>query len=294
MHRTRCPPVALTAQAGFDDSRLVEQLGGLRRRQAFPRLGLHLPDEVGQSTTGGGDIALLDRLEGGLQLLIQAGLQALGEVEAVDHVDHDRQAVGRGHFKGPDVARGPLRSTDAALVGRAGGRATAARRDMVDGRAVGFQGESLGRAPVILQAVGIELGVGVLQVACASKAAVRPALQVVALVGQGSEVSAVAPRVVGHDAPANGHRAAQVVVEAAALAAGSGVAGEGAVADSHRAAIVEEAAAAEAAEAGSGVVGERAVADAHRASIVEEAAAERTTVGSGVAGEGAVRYGRRA
>ena len=37
-----------------------------------------------------------------LELVIQAGLQAPREVEAVDHVDHDRHPVSRGHLTGAE------------------------------------------------------------------------------------------------------------------------------------------------------------------------------------------------
>ncbi len=268
---------------------------------------MHLPDEVGQIATGGGGIARLDRLEGRSQLGVQAGLQALFEVEAVDHVDHDRQAVGGGHLKGSDVARGPLGSAHPALVG---GRATAAHRDLVDGRAVGLQGQGLSRPTIVLQAARIELGVGVLQIACAGEAAVGAAFQVVAR--REGVPDAVAPRVVRHDASANPHPGARVVdaadkggrvagkgavadgehaeglVEEAAAAPAGGVAGKGAVADGDRAAeLVEEAAA-----LGAGrVVGEGAVADAHRAAHVEEAAAG---AGGRVVGKGAVADAHRA
>jgi hypothetical protein len=239
---------------------------------------LHLPDEIGQIATGGGGIARLDRLEGGCQLGVQAGLQALSEVEAVDHVDHDREAVGGGHLKGSDVARGPLGSAHPALVG---GRATAAHRDMVHRRAIWFQGEGLGRPAIVLQAVGIELGSGVLQATRAGEAATAIARQVVAIIDDTSKaVGAEVGRVVGHNALGDIHCATNVE-EAAARAGGDRVAGEGAVADGQRAVIVEDAAT----EAGGRVAREGAVADRqHPPNLVFDAA----TGASGVVGEGAV------
>ncbi len=108
---------------------------------------------------------------------------------------------------GPDVAGGLtiIGTGRTALVGRQ----TLRRRDVVDGRAAGKQGNSLSRAAVILQAALIELGVGVLQVTAGRKATVGGALQVVALIAIPANV--VAPMVVGHDAPANAHRAPEAV-----------------------------------------------------------------------------------
>src|SRR5205823_474062 len=130
-----------------------------------------------------------------------------------------------------------------------------------------------------------KLGVGVLHAARAGQAATAIARQVVALIGDvgAAVVEAVAARVFGDDAPADIDLSVKGE-EAAALAAGSGVAGEGAVADAQRAAeVVEAAAAGGGGGTGSGVAREGAVADAHRAVAVLEAAA----IGSGVAGEGA-------
>jgi hypothetical protein len=103
---------------------------------------------------------------------------------------------------GPHVAR-PLRRIvwpdHAALVG---GWTSAG--DPVDGRATGKQGDGLSRPPVVLQAVGIELGVSVLQAACPREAATAVIRQVIALIDLGGVWSvAVATRVVGHDAPAD-------------------------------------------------------------------------------------------
>ncbi|HEX6553438.1 MAG TPA: hypothetical protein VF026_11805 [Ktedonobacteraceae bacterium] len=133
--------------------------------------------------------------------------------------------------------------------------------DLVNGRAALLQGHGLGRATVVGQPR--EQRIAVLQAARAGEATVGAALQVVALIGDGCYVSAVAPRVVGHDASADVDRAA--VDEAAAFGAG-GVTGEGAVADRRCATVVEAAAG-----SGGGVTGEGAVADRHCAEVVEAA-----------------------
>jgi hypothetical protein len=202
------------------------------------------------------------------------------------HVGEPQVAIRRrvDELVGPDVAGGlpVIGAGHPALVGRW----TARGRDVVDGRAAGLQGDGLGRATVILQAVGVELGVGVLQAARARKATTAIARQVVALIGQRAP-PAVAPRIIGHDAPADRQRV-DVVGEAAT--SGGRVVGEGAVADAHCAIVLKAAAKA---TSGGHVVGEGAVADAHRAAVVVEAAANAEGV-SRVVGEGAVADAHRA
>ena len=171
---------------------------------------------------------------------------------------------------GPDVARALLwavGSLVAPLVRR--GTKRTRKRDIITGRATFEQGHRL--SPPAIARQWAKLGVGVLHAARAGQAATAIARQVVALIGVAAKakvnVGAVAARVFGDDAPADIDLSVKGE-EAAALAAVSRVAGEGAVADRQFATIVEEAAA-----AGSGVAGEGAVADAQRAAEVVEAAA---------------------
>ena len=236
---------------------------------------MHPPNEVGQIATGGGGLARLDFLEGICQLGIQAGLQGLFEMEAVDHVDHDRQAIGCRHLKGPGIAGGPLRSCYPTLVG---GWATAAYRDMVHRRAIRFQGNGLGGTAIVLQTSGIKLGIGVLQGGACCKVTGGIVREVVALIRTKS-TSAVAACVVGYDAPSDAHRAE--VAETAAAA--SRVVRDGAVCDGHRSAVEA------AGVASSRVVRDGAVADSHRSAQEAAAVAATEDVADGrVVIEGAV------
>ena len=103
-------------------------------------------DEAGQILTGLGGIVGSLIGQRGLHLLIQTGLQVLGELEAVDHMDHDLQTIGCRHLKGSEIAFRSMRSTDTALIG---GWTFAAYRDVVHRRAIRLQGNGLGRATVI-------------------------------------------------------------------------------------------------------------------------------------------------
>ena len=81
---------------------------------------------------------------------------------------------------GSDVAGGliVIGAARAALIQRE----TLSHRDVVNGRTPLLQGDRLRGAAVILQTLGIEPRIGVLETPCACQAAVRAVLQVIALI----------------------------------------------------------------------------------------------------------------
>src|SRR5260221_816605 len=328
----------LAAEHGLDLRGRRDELVGLAHRQPLARLRLRLADEVAEITAGGGRLPSIDRLEGRVELDVQAILQAAGEAHTVDRrhqvtdlgggaVDHHLEAARRGigrtrrvagrtvdrrganreraarsrrtthgrrggriigfaggrrigdgcalraggihgewaarqaehrhaELEGPDVAGGSLRAADATLVGCDG---AGTHRNLVDGWAAIEKGQRLRGAAIIRQAGG-QHGIGVLLRGAGREAATAITRRVVTLVDQEARDAHVATRVGGHDAPADVVYYRQVDFDAAALAGGSGVTGDCAVADAQRLLVVDAAAA-----AGSGVAGDRAVADAQRA-----------------------------
>ena len=80
-------PLSLAAQHHLDLGGCRDQLIGLSHGEHFARLGFDLADEVGQIRAGRSGIARVNRAEGIPQLRIQARLQPLGELEAVNRVD---------------------------------------------------------------------------------------------------------------------------------------------------------------------------------------------------------------
>src|SRR5207248_1527911 len=130
-----------------------------------------------------------------------------------------------------------------AVVGSGGAllvrRWTGGKRNLIDGRAGGLESDRLGGAAVALQAVGVELGIGVGEVRATCEAAIPIDIgQVVPSVGDGRAGAVPAAGIVGDDVAGEGHRAQGARGDGAAAVAaeeGGRVAVKGTVGDGHRA-----------------------------------------------------------
>ncbi len=154
-----------------------------------------------------------------------------------------------------------------------------------------MQGDSLGWTTVILQAVRVQFGVGVLQTGLVGEAAVGAALQIELLDIERTptRVGAVATTVVSHDGPVDVGRAAG---DGEATARRRCVGSNGAVRDGHHGRIPDEEAAATFQRGGiqCRVIFDGAVVDGHCACVDDDA----TPCTPRVVGKGAIRDGDRA
>jgi len=103
-------------------------------------MGLDEADEIGQLAAGGGGLSSIDGREHILELVVQGGLQATGEVEAVDQADQIARLGGRAlddHLEA--AARAVTRGIGGRAVHRGGanGKGAAGAPGIADGQITG-------------------------------------------------------------------------------------------------------------------------------------------------------------